>query len=198
VTSSEASVSPLSDPLARLQRRRRRVLGAGGAVAVVAAFWAAWPLVAPQPDGEYFSGVPSLAGGAQENPRAGARSAPGPMPSATLDPEAFRVALWTPPPLKDAVVAAPPPPPPPPFKLQLLGITGDGTTASPLRACLYDPETDRVLLVAQGDTVKPFLIRQLTREYIEFVDGARVERLSLREPSSAGAASGSLGGGDTR
>jgi len=197
LTSSETIISPLNDPLSLLQRRRRRVLIAGAAVALVATFWVVWPLIAPQYDDVYAAGVPS-AGAARENPGPRARSATDPRPPATLDAEAFQVALWTPPPLKNAVVAVPPPPPPPPFKLQLLGIAGDGTADSPLRACLYDPETDRVLLVAQGDTVKPFLIRRLTRENIEFVDGTRVERLTLREPSSAGAAFGSLGGGDTR
>jgi hypothetical protein len=107
-----------------------------------------------------------------------------------FDPDAFNVALWTPPPVQDVIVSAPPPPPPP-LKLQLLGITrgagstGDSPTASPLRACLYDPDTDRVLIVAQGDTLGSFTVRELTAEGVEFVDGTRVERLSLRDTASS-------------
>lgn len=150
---------------------RRRVVRIGVASSVVALVWAFWPQR-----------------GDVVTDRATARTLDDAIAAASadrsIDPGVFDVALWTPPPapvVKDAVAVAPPPPP---LKFQLLGISGDGTNDSPLRAALYDPDTDRVILIGQGEKLSSFTVRTLTNEAIEFVDGTRIERLSLRDPSS--------------
>lgn len=161
------------DPVKRLQSVQRRVLHTGGACCVIAMGVVIWLLARPLGPG--YPGVgrdlpvppsePDVAGG--------------------IDASVFDVALWTPPPapvVKDAVAVAPPPPP---LKFQLLGISGDGTNDSPLRAALYDPDTDRVLLIGQGEKLSSFTVRTLTNEAIEFVNGTRIERLSLREPANS-------------
>jgi len=193
------------DPLEVLLLRKRRVWRLGTLVALSALTWAAWPMMpwSGLSANEDERGALSKNGTGYFN-----SSVPGGESSvdgqrvfgdeAEFDAQAFNVALWTPPPMKEVIVAAPPPPPPPPLKVQLLGITGDGSVASPLRACLYDPDTDRVMIVGQGDPLAPFTVRSLTSDAIEFVDGSRVERLSLRDPATSGAVpsgSASQGGG---
>jgi hypothetical protein len=74
------------------------------------------------------------------------REAPEPV---RLDVAAFHAPLWIapvppPPPPKPE----PPPPPPPPLKLQLLAIVREADT---LKAVLYDPDADRILVVAEGE-----------------------------------------------
>jgi hypothetical protein len=85
---------------------------------------------------------------------------------------------------------------PPPLRLQLIGITRDapkdGTTAV-LRAALYDPDSDRLLLVAAGETLTAgrgggtplqLKIASLTADTIELSDGTLTRTLTLKETRS--------------
>ncbi len=166
-----ATITSQHDPVERLHALRRRIVRVGVICCVIAAGGVIWLSARrsglSSPDlGSELSGTPIE-----------------PSVAAGIDARVFDVALWTPPPapaVKDVIAVAPPPPP---LKLQLLGISGDGSKDAPLRAALYDLETDRVILIGQGETLSSFTVRALTNEAIEFVDGTRVERLSLREPS---------------
>lgn len=112
-----------------------RMLLAGCAVAVgMCAAWAVWPtfvqaaLVLPQ-----------------QSAAEGGRPA---ITLAALDLDAFRVPVWvapTPPPAPEK-----PAPPLPPLKLQLLAIIREGEV---YKAALYDPDADKVLVVAAGETL---------------------------------------------
>ncbi len=70
---------------------------------------------------------------------------------AALDLAAFRVPLWVaepaPPPPPEPVVAVTPPPP---LNLQLLAIVREGQV---YKAAVYDPDLDRILVVAAGEKV---------------------------------------------
>lgn len=171
-----STITPQHDPVERLHALRRRVVRIGVICCVIASGVVIWLLASAW--GPWGPDSPGLG-----------RDLP--VPSSELDDAAgidasvFDVALWTPPPapvVKDVVAVAPPPPP---LKFQLLGISGDGTKDSPLRAALYDPDSDRVILIGQGEKLSSFTVRTLTNEAIEFVDGTRVERLSLLEPSNS-------------
>lgn len=99
---------------------------------------------------------------------------------AALDLDAFRAPIW---------VAEPPPPPPPappppaalppPLRLQLLAIVRDAGT---LRATLYDPDTDRLHVVAAGDTVGTRAVERVEPDAVHLRDEAGPRTLSLRDP----------------
>ena len=100
-----------------------------------------------------------------------------------IDQSAFVVRLWNPPPppeARNALVAGRTAPPPKPLRLQLIGIIDDGRQ---LRAALYDPETDRLLIVATGDRVKRHTIT-ITADAVELADGRVTHRLTLRKDRS--------------
>ena len=165
-----STFTPQYDPVERLHAMRRRVVRIGLICCLVALAWAFWP---HRGDGA----IEKVTSRTSEDAIAAASAV------RNIDPNVFDVALWTPPPApvaKDVVAVAPPPPP---IKFQLLGISGEGTNDSPLRAALYDPDTDRVILIGQGEKLSSFTVQILTNEAIELVDGTRVERLSLRDPA---------------
>ena len=95
---------------------------------------------------------------------------------------AFVVRLWNPPPpeARNRRLAEQTAPPPKPLRLQLIGIIDDGRQ---LRAALYDPETDRLLIVATGDQVKQHTIT-ITADAVELADGRVTHRLTLRKDRS--------------
>lgn len=174
-----STITPQHDPVERLHATRRRVVRIGVICCVIATGAVIWLLASSW--GPWGSWGPDSLGPGRDLP-----VPPNELDFAVgIDASVFDVALWTPPPapvVKDVVAVAPPPPP---LKFQLLGISGDGTKDSPLRAALYDPDTDRVILIGQGERLSSFTVRALTNEAIEFVDGARIERLSLREPANS-------------
>lgn len=112
-----------------------------------------------------------------------------------LNTEVFAAArLWTPPPvIAQAPKPTPPAPPAPPIplKLQLLGVTRDERDV--LHAALYDPDTDRVCLVANGESVGAFKLTSLSATTVELSDGRGVRRLTLSSPTSAPAPGGKGG-----
>lgn len=139
---------------------RRLIAGCVGAVTLCLA-WALWPL-SPAP-----AQPPAV------------HAAPQPLPSEVhlaLDLDAFRAPIW--------VAEAPPPPPPaapappPPLKLQLLAITREGDA---LRAVLYDPDTDRLHVVGDGETVTGGTVDRVLADSVSFrgAGGGGFQTLSL-------------------
>ncbi len=98
-----------------------------------------------------------------------------------IDQIAFIARLWNPPPeARDARMAAQTIPTPKPLRFQLIGITDDGRQ---LRAALYDPDTDRLLIVGTGDHLKRHTVT-ITPDAVELADGQVTHRLALRKDGS--------------
>ncbi|MEE8154271.1 MAG: hypothetical protein V3T53_04850 [Phycisphaerales bacterium] len=98
-----------------------------------------------------------------------------------FDQGAFVVRLWNPSPppppeVRDALVAGRTAP----LRLQLIGIIDDGRQ---LRAALYDPEADRLLIVTTGDRVQQHTIT-ISADAVELADGRVTHRLTLRKDRS--------------
>lgn len=125
--------------------------------------WAFWPMGA----------VPS-----KESPSGDAPTSTPREIRLALDTTPFSAPLWMappPPPL-------PPTPPPkaeplPPLKLQLLAIMGAGEE---LKAILYDPDADKVLIRKAGESAAGATIKQVTAHEIELVDRAGSRTLALK------------------
>jgi hypothetical protein len=166
------------DPVLALRRSTRRVTVVGLAVAACVAAWALWPLKAEPA---------TLAAGPD-------RAAPPASPArVAFNADAFKVTLWTPTPVPPPAPVIAQKPPPPPLKLQLIGITRDtpaegGTPV--LRAALYDPESDQMLIVAAGEKITAgkarYTVASLTADTIELADGETVRKLSLNDERRPG------------
>ncbi len=105
---------------------------------------------------------------------------------AALDLAAFNAPLWVTPPPPPTVIAAPappPPPPPPPLRWQLLAIVREG---SGYRALVYDPETDKVLSLAEGDESGPRRVARVAPASMDVQDPSGVRTLALRDPAGGG------------
>jgi hypothetical protein len=109
------------------------------------------------------------------------------MPEASrvaLDVAAFNAPLWVAPaPPPAAVAAAPPAPPPPPLRWQLLAIVRED---SGYKALLYDPDTDKLLALGEGDQSGPRHVARVTSMSVDVRDSAGVRTLALREPATGG------------
>jgi hypothetical protein len=100
---------------------------------------------------------------------------------AALDLAAFRAPIW---------VAEPPPPPPPappapapappPLKIQLLAIIRDSDSGV-YAAAVYDPDTDRVLVVAAGERLGVRTVEQVDRSSLTLRDAAGTRTLALKD-----------------
>jgi hypothetical protein len=100
---------------------------------------------------------------------------------AALDLAAFRAPIW---------VAEPPPPPPPappapapvlpPLKIQLLAIIRD-LDSGMHKAAVYDPDTDRVLVVAAGERLGIRTVEQVDRSSLTLRDVAGTRTLALKD-----------------
>jgi hypothetical protein len=100
---------------------------------------------------------------------------------AALDRDAFRAPLWVAPP------APPAPPvasaPPPPLKLQLLAVVHEGGergNGGVYKAMLYDPDSDKILVAGDGETVLGKKIEKVTGSGVQIRDGANLRTLALR------------------
>lgn len=67
------------------------------------------------------------------------------------------------------------------IRLQLIGIINDG---GQLKAALYDPDTDRLLIVASGDRIRDHTVTAISAEDVELSDGRSTTRLTLIEDRS--------------
>ena len=130
------------------------------------AAWALWPL-------RTSDLVPALAG---ETPQTAPETA-----VAELDTSAFRAPLW---------ISAPPPPPPaaapaapPPLKLQLLAVVREG---GQYRAMLYDPDSDRILVAAEGERLGARTLERVTAAGVQIRDASGVRTLALRQGQPGG------------
>lgn len=104
-------------------------------------------------------------------------------PASALDLAAFRIPIW----VAEAPPPAPPPtpvvPPLPPLKLQLLAIIGEKQTDGMTRysAAVYDPDSDRVLVVAAGEKVGPRTVEHVNQDTLTLRDDAGQRVLALKE-----------------
>lgn len=95
-----------------------------------------------------------------------------------LDLTAFNAPLWVAPPPPKVAEAAPPPPPPMPLRWQLLAIVRED---SGYRALVYDPDTDKVLALGEGDESGPRRIARVTPTSMDVRDASGMRTLALRE-----------------
>jgi hypothetical protein len=146
----------------------------GVAVSLVAAagVWAFGPLREPPPL--------TPAGPAQPPP--GARPLPETTARVALNRAAFQSPIWvapTPPPPPPSPEAAPPPPPP--LKLQLLAIIAEDDVGQPhYRAMVYDPDTDRVLVVSAGEKLGTRTVDSIDQLAVRIKDERGTRVLTLK------------------
>ena len=135
-------------------RVRPRLWGPCLLAVAVCAVWSLWPLKRPAID----TTVPQ--------PERTATPAPD-----RLDLAAFDAPIWLAPPPEPT-----PPAPPAPLRLQLLAVFRDGDE---LRAALYDPDSDRLRIVASGDTVGGRVIERVLADAVSLRDGSGLATLTL-------------------
>jgi hypothetical protein len=178
--------APVPEPLARVQRVQRRIRLAAAVTITMVMVWAFWPIT-PSSVVE-----PSPAGKGQSQPEAPAIASVPPLNAAAFDAPLWVIAAT--PPAQATATPPPPPPPPPPLRLQLLGITRDESQPTPVyRAAVYDPDSDRIIVVNSGDTVGGRVVQSIASDRIAFALGAQVKTLLLRADQSPTQAKG--GGG---
>lgn len=95
-----------------------------------------------------------------------------------LDLAAFNAPLWVAPPPPKVAEAAPPAPPPPPLRWQLLAIVREDAG---YKALVYDPDTDKLLVLGEGDQSGPRRIARVSSTSMDVRDGAGVRTLALRD-----------------
>ena len=129
--------------------------------------WAIWPIrpssIAAIPTFNTSTGAP-------------ADSVPG-----SLNLTGFGAPLWFAPPppvLPQPPVVAAPLPPPPPLRWQLLAIVGE---RSGFRALIYDPDSDKLFELGEGDTAGSRSIGRVTETSVEVREVAGLRTLALRE-----------------
>lgn len=98
----------------------------------------------------------------------------------SLDQSVFTVNLWNPPTVKISKtnVSKQEPRRVKPLRLQLIGITNDGNT---LRAAIYDPDSDQLLIVASGQSILGHTISDITKDAVLIADGRFTHYLRLVE-----------------
>lgn len=161
------SIGGASRPRIGPTRVRRLVLAPCAAALAACSAWAFWPL--PRP------GLPHV-------------DAPGPGADprktglASLDVAAFRTPIWV------AQALPPPPekpPPVPPMKLRLVAIVraehAEGGSAS-YEAILFDPESNRLIAAAVGESVSSYLVDAIDQERVTLSGPAGVSTLALDAP----------------
>ncbi|HYE63787.1 MAG TPA: hypothetical protein VD997_17480 [Phycisphaerales bacterium] len=156
-----AEPSPTADPLVASRRSTRRVALLAGLAILVAAGWALY--------------LPTL--DAPESPTLASAAAPAETPAPPLELAAFQTPVWTvAEPIKEA--AAPPPPAPtPPLKVQLIGILKEGDS---YKAVLYDPETNKVQVVAAGEDVQGRKVARIAADIVSIQNGRGMQMLTLK------------------
>lgn len=152
------------DPLVYPRRLATRWAWAAGA-AVPLLVWALWPIGARTlpPDT-----VPVPAD----------RTGPATAQRPALQLAAFDAPIWT---------LDPPPPtpvtPPPPLRLQLVGMVRDGGTGAGgvLKAVIYDPDTDELVVVAEGAKVGPRTVTRIDATGVTLTDATGTRRLQMEQ-----------------
>jgi hypothetical protein len=158
-----------ADNLLVHSRRRTKYVAAGCGVAMVGAL--AWALVPTYPA---VIEAPSLEA---------ANAAADLPPPAPLDVKAFETPVWTIAAVPQPPAPPPPPPPaPPPFKLQLIGIIKE---AEVYKAVIYDPDTNKLFVVASGEAAAGHTVERVIADSITIKDGALVRTLALKTGGGA-------------
>jgi hypothetical protein len=148
-------------------RRMRATWVVASAAIALCAWWAALPLQGPaRPEATLVLASPS--------------SAPLAATPKHIDPQAFAVRLWNAPPAAsgsqegqhEATGS------PTPVQFALIGIIHEG---GQLKAALYHAQTDRVLIVTNGDRIGRHTVTQISASTVEVSDGRLTSRLKLRE-----------------
>ncbi|MDQ7012450.1 MAG: hypothetical protein Q9O74_00975 [Planctomycetota bacterium] len=170
-----------SDPIRLWNQRQRTVFTVGGVAVLAVLSWSAWPLPAPP-----LIDTPL----ADPTPPTKDVSHDGTEHIEPFDIGAFTAAIWNPAPEAPTVATGPRARPalPPPPKLQLIGIARDTDEhGNPvLRAALYDPDTDRLHLVASGEHIGPVTIAAVDTEGVSLEIGGRTSRIALRDDDREG------------
>jgi len=152
------------------RRSERAVLAFGGVALTLSLTWAPWPLPDVPPIDAELAAPWSREEGVET--------------VAPLDRAAFAARIWNPPVSQQtaASVATTESPAPPP-RLQLIGIVHDtGPDGVPLlRAALYDPDTDKLHLVASGERVGAVTVAAIDRGGVSLETAGRTSRLALRD-----------------
>lgn len=157
-----------SDPLETLRASTRRTAGVAGVICTLAAGWAL------APGGPAPWTAPTVRTGSEPAHAAAMPDTPRSMP---VDAAAYQVALWVPPPEPPVEKAKPQPPA---LKLQLLGIHHEREAGREiLRATLYDPDSDRVLIVADGQKLGAFTVTSVHAKGVNLSDGTLTRTLAL-------------------
>lgn len=159
----------MSGARGRLPRVGRTRVPAGLLIAcallvVFVGSWALWPLGKSRVEAPEYEGELSSA------PREAA---------VTLDIDAFKAPIWVaaaPPPAPPP--AAAPPPPPAPLRVQLLAILHEGDGH---RAAMYDPDSDRLVVVRTGDRVAGRLVDAVDSDRVALRDDRGTRMLTLRD-----------------
>jgi hypothetical protein len=136
--------------------------------------------------------------GPMEHPEVEKHAWPPPPPTAapparqllSLDVSAFSAPLWVAPPsapVAEATASTPP------LRLQLVAIVRDGES---LRAVLYDPDTDRLLVSGPGDAVGDGTIESVSLSGLVLRNPSGTRTLSLNARGPVGGVGG--GGGEAR
>ena len=99
---------------------------------------------------------------------------------AALDTEAFRAPLWVAPPAPPAAPAQAAAAPP--LKLQLLAVVQEEGV---YKAMLYDPDTDKLLVVGEGEQVGGRRVEKVTAAGVQIRDGGALRTLALRSDGGA-------------
>lgn len=100
---------------------------------------------------------------------------------ASLDLAAFRTPIWVAEPPPPAPIVQVPVPPPPPVKFQLLAIIREQGPEPVYKAAVYDPDTDRILVVAAGEKLGHRTVDQVDRTSLTLRDDTGKRTLALKE-----------------
>lgn len=161
------SIEGATEPKVGPTRVRRSLLVGCAVMLAACTVWAFWPL--PRREAPRIDAPDAMDG------HAGAALA-------SLDVEVFRTPIW--------VAEAPPPPPQepapvPPMKLRLVAIVRaerqeDGPES--YEAILFDPESNRLITAAAGESIASYLVDAIDRECVTLSGPAGVSTLALNTP----------------
>ncbi len=96
----------------------------------------------------------------------------------SFDQSVFNASLWNPPQVKQTSTALSKKESPRPksLRLQLIGISTDGDT---LKAAIYDPDSDQLLIVASGQSILGHTVSEITKFTVAITDGSYTHHLQL-------------------
>lgn len=157
-----------ADLLAQSRRRTKQVAAGCGLALLGALAWA----LAPTHSAVIEASSLEVANAAADVP-----------PPAPLDVKAFETPVWTIAAAPQPPVPPPPPPPaPPPLKLQLIGIIKE---AEVYKAVIYDPDTNKLFVVASGESAAGHTVERVIADSITIKDGPLVRTLALKTGGGA-------------